>query len=627
MKEISANALKFFFLKGREMAGRKRFHHHSSSVFFNTLFTGLILLCLSQSSFGEIILPSERVTWGDTIQVVVKPNPGAALLPGDHAYLYTFFWQQGINFTRYAPLKGDGKQFTCELTLPDGWEYGYASVVTNEKWIGDWCGLKALDREGQIPPGSVVLEAAHLRDRSRPVDWEAVAEAELSRYPELLWIYPQVWSIHFMESGLTVPTDLIRKHIAVMEEAEETAQLLRVMMQGYWDLDEIDKAFQYLEKLCKQYPDSPDTVFALDNAGYNIFKKSLPQEDKDKCEDFVIQVVNSAPGNPGLREVSNAIGWLFSYKGIQIDAYRQLFDEWLVIDEESPYPYVILAKALYEEGIELARAEDLVRRGLNLLLSERPYRSGDRLLFPGRVFRLLSDLCARRGDLAGALANIRAAQIYTLEYEPTDLEKEAEIWLKGNRYLKAEEIALEAFRKGSLEAESFVKDLYKKRNGSDENAEEYFWNRLAGDKQQEKPGDDNLAPDFEVTDIDGNLINSEKLRGKVAVLNFWFTGCAPCIGEMPELNRLVDEFSGDVRFLAFTFNSEDQVKKFLESHEFKYEIVPNENQLKSQFGLEGHPVHIVIDQNGEIRWKGSGASPENLKRLRGMIERLLAEPK
>jgi len=461
--------------------------------------------------------------------------------------------------------------------------------------------------------------------KSRPDDWEAVLDAELTRYPELWWMYREVWVIHFLQSGGEVPTDLIRKHVAGMKKVRESAQLLRVMMQGYWDLDEVENAIQCLEKLCEQYPGSPETVYALNDAGYNIFKKSLFQEYKDKCEDLTVQAVNSAPGNSWLREEPNAVWWLFSYQGIQIDAYRKLFDDWLLMDDESPYPYILLANVLSDEGIELTRAEGLVRRGLNLLLAERPYHGGERIFPGGRAFRLLSDLCARRGDLAGALANIRAAQIFTLENEPTDLEKEADIWLQWNHYLKSEEIALEAYRKGSLEAESFVKNLYTKRNGSDENAEEYFWNKLVGEKQAEKPEEENLAPDFEVMDIDGNLINSEELRGKVVVLNFWFTGCGPCIGEMPELNKLVDEFSGDVRFLALTFDPEERVKSFLEKHDFRYEIVANEKNLGILLGIKSRPTHFVIDGSGQIRWTGHGANQDNIERLRGMIERLLKE--
>lgn len=605
------------------MVGQKRFHHYSSPVFINTLLIGLVLICISQSIFGEIIFPKERLTWGETIRVVVTTEGKPELLPGDDAYLYLFFWRQGLTFTQYEPLKWDGKQFICDLTLPDGWEYGRVWIVTTEKLISGYQGMKALNREGQIPPGAKVLD---IFDPPRPPDWEKVLDAEMKRYPELWWMNPIIWSIHFMQSGGEVPTDIIHKHIIDMENAEESAQLLRVMMQGYWDLDEIEKAMRCLERLCEQYPGSPDTINALNNADYNIFKKSLPQEYKDRREDLAIQVVNSSPGNSWLREEPNATWWLFSYKGIQIDAYRKLFNEWVLVDERSPYPYILMAKALYEEGIELSRAEKLASKGLNLLLSERMY-GGRFRVSPGHIFRLLSDLCVRRGDLAGALANIRAAQIYTSEREPKDIEKEAEIWRQWNQYSKSEEIALEAYRKGSLTAESFVKDLYTRRNGSDENAEEYFWNRLAGDTQQEKPEDENLAPDFEVTDINGNLINSKELRGKVVVFNFWFTTCGPCIGEMPELNQLVDEFAGDVRFLAFTFDPEDRVKSFLDKHDFRYEIVANENKLGKLLGVKSRPAHFVIDQNGEIQWIGSGASSDNIERLRGMIERLLKETK
>ncbi len=46
------------------------------------------------------------------------------------------------------------------------------------------------------------------------------------------------------------------------------------------------------------------------------------------------------------------------------------------------------------------------------------------------------------------------------------------------------------------------------------------------------------APDFSVTDMSGKKYTLAGLRGKVIVLNFWFTTCAPCIAEMPGLNAI-----------------------------------------------------------------------------------------
>jgi thiol-disulfide isomerase/thioredoxin len=60
------------------------------------------------------------------------------------------------------------------------------------------------------------------------------------------------------------------------------------------------------------------------------------------------------------------------------------------------------------------------------------------------------------------------------------------------------------------------------------------------------------APEFDVVAVDGKRLKLSALKGKVVVLNFWFIGCAPCIAELPALNKLVDEYKGeDVVFIAF----------------------------------------------------------------------------
>ena len=45
---------------------------------------------------------------------------------------------------------------------------------------------------------------------------------------------------------------------------------------------------------------------------------------------------------------------------------------------------------------------------------------------------------------------------------------------------------------------------------------------------------------FNFTDINGNLLSSDSLKGKTIVLNFWHPQCSPCIAELPELNNLVE---------------------------------------------------------------------------------------
>ncbi|WAC12472.1 peroxiredoxin family protein [Dyadobacter pollutisoli] len=110
------------------------------------------------------------------------------------------------------------------------------------------------------------------------------------------------------------------------------------------------------------------------------------------------------------------------------------------------------------------------------------------------------------------------------------------------------------------------------------------------------------APDFKLTDLQGKRWTLQDLRGKIVVLNFWFTSCAPCIEEMPELNELVKDYDGkNVVFLALTFNSGEQVKTFQKKRTFNYTLLPNSREVDKKYQINLWPTSIVIDQAGDIK--------------------------
>ncbi|WP_452601115.1 TlpA family protein disulfide reductase [Pontimicrobium sp. MEBiC06410] len=115
------------------------------------------------------------------------------------------------------------------------------------------------------------------------------------------------------------------------------------------------------------------------------------------------------------------------------------------------------------------------------------------------------------------------------------------------------------------------------------------------------------ALDFIVSDIEGNTTKLSNLKGKVVVLNFWFTKCGPCVMEIPSLNNVVDTFKSEaVVFIAITFNKKDPVKQFLKEHKFDYKIAPNANDIITMYGVQSYPTNIVINQKGEIVLKELG---------------------
>lgn len=123
------------------------------------------------------------------------------------------------------------------------------------------------------------------------------------------------------------------------------------------------------------------------------------------------------------------------------------------------------------------------------------------------------------------------------------------------------------------------------------------------------------APNFIVSTIDNQEVELRKLKGKVVMLNFWFTRCQPCIKEMPELNKLVDYYSSkNVEFISFAPESSSVVKEFLERHSFKFKAVADSEPIRSeQFKLfSAWPYTILIDKEGKINKMILATPDENI---------------
>ncbi len=129
-----------------------------------------------------------------------------------------------------------------------------------------------------------------------------------------------------------------------------------------------------------------------------------------------------------------------------------------------------------------------------------------------------------------------------------------------------------------------------------------------------------FAPAFNVGSMTGETFDSEKLKGKIVVLNLWFVNCPNCVAEIKLLNDLVDEYQNkDVVFIGMATNDETKLKSFLKKNPFKYQIVPRAMPTILSFGepnKDGEinipfPMHIVIDRNGKIVVRRSGSKGLN----------------
>jgi len=111
------------------------------------------------------------------------------------------------------------------------------------------------------------------------------------------------------------------------------------------------------------------------------------------------------------------------------------------------------------------------------------------------------------------------------------------------------------------------------------------------------------APNFNVKTIKGETLKLNELKGKVVVINFWFEGCAPCIAELPALNKLNEDYkTKDVVFIAFGKDDTQTIMDFLKRRDFNFNHVSSDYDLSTDYCIvAGWPTNMVLDKNGVVR--------------------------
>ena len=193
--------------------------------------------------------------------------------------------------------------------------------------------------------------------------------------------------------------------------------------------------------------------------------------------------------------------------------------------------------------------------------------------------------------------------------------------------------------KSSLKMDQQLQQLYIKKTGRESNATLFLDSiqgniKLAYQTELAKKMMLNVeAPEFKLLDLNGKRVSLADMRGKVIVLDFWATWCAPCIAAMPAMEQLSKKHPEVVfLFIATQENGTDatqRVKAYVKKNQFPINVLMDQPMLSNPkiyvvanaYKVKGIPAKMVIDQQGKLRFATDGytTDAELINELEAMI--------
>ena len=150
-------------------------------------------------------------------------------------------------------------------------------------------------------------------------------------------------------------------------------------------------------------------------------------------------------------------------------------------------------------------------------------------------------------------------------------------------------------------------------------------------------GDGSAIPapgyDMELTDQFGEVHTLSEYKGKVIFLNFWATWCGPCRNEMPDIQKLYEEYSAkgeDAEAVILGIagpeigqeGTREEIADFMNENGYTYPVLMDETgELFSQYGISAFPTTFMIDREGNVYGYVTGQMTEDI--MRSIIDQTL----
>lgn len=480
----------------------------------------------------------------------------------------------------------------------------------------------------------------------RPVEALEWVDAGLARAPDATWLRQQRWTLLRRQPGWSEDEGhqaVLEDILSTLEGAGDRPDVLLAAAETYRALGLVPRAEPLEARILAEHGGSP--------AAEALLYQRLEAGAKDAA---------SGAKDPEIRELRRAMLAAFLARPRHHDPSRpETVARWqfdAVLADPASTPDAILAtveemrarrhtgihdvyayglQALTERTPYLARAEALAREGIDAIEAYAAVgaRAGfeasdlmrrDALAFVHDALAGGYLAAGRLDEAAEALARVESL---TLAPTPSLKLKLSELARRRGDLDRAEEhlaagIDLEGHRADDNRCRLALEALYRQRHGSTRGFSGHL-EELAGRSRARRKaailagfkGEAAAPPAFALRSLDGREVTSRSLRGKIAIVHFWFKTCTGCLLEMPEFQAYVDAHARDPDLAVVTLHyggKADEVAAWMRERGHRFEVLMDDG-YSERAGVTSFPTTWFLDQEGRLRFTTDFGTSRHLR--------------